>query len=264
MNRLILALFLVLVVSFSIKAQIKGVPDVTVPTNEAVEGRRAGVLIPISLLGCSPGGELQNSYGIFAGIQIGVFYKAKSNFMIGTDFSFYTGNEVLINPLASLQLETDVMIGNDGASSLLTRSFRSLILPTLKIGYTISAPIGKKTDKSSGINLLAGLGWWGHRIRYMDASRNIPLIQNGTIKGYDRMTTGPCLSGSMTYMYLSTNRKINFQIGLEFTRGWLVNRRYNYDLGKKDDRTRLDNFLALKIGWILPIYGQRTNEYYYY
>jgi len=243
---------------------MKRLPANTAPVDEKVEGKRAGVLIPVSLLGCQPGDLLSTSYGNFAGIQIGVFYKAKSNFMIGTDFSFFSGNEVKINPLQRQEIALDAMIGEDGSSSLLTRSFRGLILPTLKIGYTFSAPIGNRADKASGINVLVGGGWWGHKIRYYDAAKNIPLIQNGTITGYDRLTTGPCFTASITYLYLSLNRTINFQIGLEYTRGWLVNRRYNYDLGYKDDRVRNDNYLGIKIGWVLPVYGQRTSEYYYY
>jgi len=243
---------------------LKPVPDIDVPVNESEEGKRAAVLIPISLSGCMPGGQLSAIYGNFAGLQIGVFYKAKSNFMIGTDFSFYSGTNVKINPLAGLQLEQDVMIGSDGASSLLTRSYRSFIFPTLKMGYTFSAPIGAKADKASGINILVGGGWWGHRIRYFDASKNIAIIQNGYVNGYDRMTTGPCATASISYLYLSLNRKVNFQIGLEYTKGWLVNRRFNYDTGSKNNALRLDDFLALKIGWVLPVYGQRTKEYYYY
>jgi hypothetical protein len=225
---------------------------------------RAGVLIPIQVGLASPLSTLANGYGNFGFVQVGAFYKSKTNFQFGLDFSFMSGSQVNINPLRELQIEDDFMIGSDGSSSEIRRYFRGLIFPMLKGGYTLSAPIGKSADPASGVNFMLGLGFWGHKIKYNDINRNISYIQNGYSQGYDRLTTGPCLQTSLTYQYLAANRRANFLIGIEYTYGWLKNKRYNYDLNSQINSTRNDQYIAFKLGWILPIYGQRNKEFYYY
>lgn len=231
---------------------------------EVGEGYRSGVLIPICLMVGSPLGQLAVDYGNFGGLQVGAFYKSKSNFLIGADFSYFSSGDVRPNPLRSLQVANGVMIGADGANSEVGRSFRSLILPVIKAGYTFRAPIGAAADKSSGINMMMGVGYWGHRIRYADQSRNIPFLQSEYYKGYDRLAHGTCLQWDVSYHYLSENRTVNFLIGLSYTYGFLKERRYDYERNIPAGATRNDQYLSVRLGWILPVYGQRTREMYYY
>jgi hypothetical protein len=51
---------------------------------------------------------------------------------------------------------------------------------------------------------------------------------------------------------------------VEVMEGFTQNRRtVNIDTGLKDDRKRMDFFLGLKVGWIIPLFKKLPKEYYY-
>ena len=234
------------------------------PSVDVEQGKRHAFLFPIGISAAIPEGDLKAQYGSFGILNIGAFYRSKSNWLFGTDFSFFFGSNVKINPLNGLYINSNNMIGNDGLPSNVTRSFRGLLTPTLKVGKVFPLPIGKKADENSGIAVILGGGYMGHKIRYADESRNIPLLQSDVLKGYDRLSTGLGLQQTLSYLYLSSSRTVNYTIALDFYQGFTQNRRVNYDLQKTLPAKRLDFMYAIRIGWVLPVYGQRSNEYYYY
>jgi len=234
------------------------------PNADAEQGKRHAFLIPIGISTASPEGDLKASYGPFGIVNIGAFYKTKSNWLFGTDFTFFFGNQVKINPISALSINSNTMIGNDGYASTITRSFRGLYAPTLKIGKIFPMPIGKRADQNSGFALIGGAGYFAHKIRYADISRNIPLIQTDLVKGYDRLSTGLGLQETISYLYLSTNRRVNFTLALDLYQGFTQNKRVNYDLRGTLPEKRFDFIYALRLAWVLPVYGQRANEFYYY
>jgi hypothetical protein len=234
------------------------------PSVDVEQGKRHAFLFPIGISAAIPEGDLKTQYGSFGIMNIGVFYRTKSNWLFGTDFSYFFGNNVKINPLNGLYISNNNMIGNDGLPSNVSRSFRGLLAPTLKVGKVFPMPIGKKADENSGIAIILGGGYMAHKIRYADESRNIPLLQSDVLKGYDRLSTGLGLQETLSYLYLSSSRTVNYTIALDFYQGFTQNRRVNYDLQKTLPAKRLDFMYAIRIGWVLPVYGQRSNEYYYY
>ena len=234
------------------------------PSVDEEQGKRHAFLFPIGLSAAIPEGDLKAQYGSFGILNIGVFYRTKNNWLFGTDFNFFFGSNVKINPLSDLYISNNNMIGNDGLPSNVTRSFRGLLSPTIKVGKVFPKPIGKKADENSGIAVILGAGYMGHKIRYADESRNIPILQSDVVKGYDRLSTGLGLQQTLSYLYLSKSRTVNFTIALDFYQGFTQNRRVNYDLRSTLPANRLDLMYAIRIGWVLPVYGQRANEFYYY
>ena len=84
-------------------------------------------------------------------------------------------------------------------------------------------------------------------------------------KGYDRLTNGFYLSQFIGYTFLDVRKRVNFYVGVEVNEAFTQNRRsWNYDMNLKDDATRNDILLGIKVGWILPIYFTPTEKYYYY
>jgi len=94
------------------------------PSVDQEQGKRHAFLFPIGISAAIPEGDLKTQYGSFGILNIGVFYRTKSNWLFGTDFSYFFGNNVKINPLNGLYISNNNMIGNDGLPSNVSRSFR--------------------------------------------------------------------------------------------------------------------------------------------
>ena len=111
-----------------------------------------------------------------------------------------------------------------------------------------------------------GLGFIQHKIRLeYQRNANIPQLSKDYIKGYDRLSNGAYAVPALGYFYLSNNRRINFFAQAEFILGQTQNRRsYNYDQNASDSSTRTDGIFALKVGWIIPLYERKPDEYYFY
>ena len=110
-----------------------------------------------------------------------------------------------------------------------------------------------------------GVGLIQHKIRIEVIGNNIPQLSKEYKKGYDRLSNGLLLTQSVGYLYLSTNRLLNFYIGVECMEGFTQSRRsFDYDLMKQDTKKRLDVLYGGKIAWILPLYKKAPQSFYYY
>jgi len=101
-----------------------------------------------------------------------------------------------------------------------------------------------------------GGGYLRHRISIDKArSDRAPLLEGDYLKGVDRLTGGWGLIESIGYRFFSNRLLLNFFIAVEagqfFTRSL---RGWTYDTGQKDTRKRLDNWLSVRLGWMLPLY----------
>ncbi len=104
-----------------------------------------------------------------------------------------------------------------------------------------------------------------HKINLYDAQSRVAAIYDENKRGYDRLSGGFSISQFFGYYYLSENRVANFYIGIEASENFLRSyRKYNYDTGLEDTQARKDILVGLKIGWILPIYKRKPEDFYYY
>lgn len=200
-----------------------------------------------------PANDLADRFGFNGVTGIGLFYKTKSNWTFGSEIDFLFGSKVKEDTiLKSISTNEGFLIGLDGhlySPILYERGYR------WHVGISKILPLNEK-NKNSGLLLSANVGLLQHKIFYDVKQRdNLPQISKTMQKGYDRMSRGISLTEFIGYHYMSTNRLINFSLGLEFTQGFTKNRRsINFDTHLKDDLARKDFLYGLKFSWFLPFY----------
>ena len=208
-----------------------------------------------------PSGDLADRFGISSSLGLNFSIKTKKNLFFGVDAGFIFGNNIKENGiLDSLKTSSGFIIEQNGNPATV-RLFER--------GYTASIHIGKlfrlwSKNKSSGLLLYGGSTYFQHKIKIDDIGRQSPQLTKGYLKGYDRLTSGFGFHEFIGYMYLGSNRILNFFAGFDFTQGFTKSQRsYNYDTMKADADNRLDMLSGIRIGWILPLYKATPQQYYY-
>lgn len=227
--------------------------------------RRHGFLFPLSYGFNQPSGDLAARFGNFSDISLGAYYKSKTNWLIGLEGGYLFGDDVRENPLRGLLSSQGELIGNDGKPTLTNIYMRGFRLPMLKVGKILPLRIlPKYADESSGLLFSIGAGYLGHQLYIIDRSQNQPQLAGDYSRGYDRFTHGFVLSEQVSLLYLDKRKWLNLMLTLEFSQGFTRNIRYNFDLRSKDDRLRTDHYVGMKLGWVLPVFGSREEEFYFY
>jgi len=208
-----------------------------------------------------PGGDLKDRFGFSSSIGLAFEYKMKNQFSIGIDGSFIFGNKIKeTSMLDGLRTSDGDIIDADGNISdilMFERGFTT----SFNVGYLLT---WKKPNPNSGVFFRLGLGFIQHKIRIEHQNNAIPALEGDYLKGYDRLTNGILLTQFIGYRYLSNTRLLNFFAGFEFNQGFTKNRRdYNFDLMGPDNTKRIDMLNGIRFGWILPLYKQAPQEYYY-
>ena len=132
-------------------------------------------------------------------------------------------------------------------------------------GFSVKAVLEKlfpfaKKLKNSGIYFNGGVGFIQHRILIRVPTRLVPQLDKTYRKGYDRMSNGALISIGTGFKFLEQKKLLSFNIGFQADIGFTKNRRpWNFDEGRKDNTERVDIFLGIKLGWIIPIQLNKDN-----
>ncbi len=208
-----------------------------------------------------PGGDLNKRFGNNFELKISPsYYFNKSNISIGINVGYIFGDEVKENTISNLLNNSGYII--DERNTIFGVKSRER---GISFSSYLSKIIPLGSNKRTGIRIDLGIGGMYHWIDYSVESSNVPQLKNQYIKGYDRLSGGISLNQFVGYQYLKRGSKISFYAGFEFYQGFTKNlRKYNYDLGEVDDKSRIDLLYGFKAGWILPIYiTQKPEEIYY-
>ncbi|MFM8976950.1 MAG: hypothetical protein ACKOJE_02755 [Bacteroidota bacterium] len=138
-----------------------------------------------------------------------------------------------------------------------------------QFGWFVEGRLGKIVfpmgPQGSGIRLDLGIGMLQHKIWIETPNNNSPQLSSEYKRGYDRLCDGLSLSQSLTYHYLSVNRLINFQVGVDLIQAFTRERRsVRYDTGLPAHDARRDLLDGLKFSWILPIYERSEKADLYF
>lgn len=210
-----------------------------------------------------PGGDMADRYGVSFSAGPGFMYKTRSNWLLGAEANFFFGDDVKIaDTLFKLITNSNgIIIDGNGEPSIIGITQR---------GFSAWAKVGKLfpwlgPNPNSGFFITAGFGYLQHNIYISNLDNSAPQLAGDYRKGYDRLTGGPAINLKLGYMMLSNHRMLNFMVGFELNQGWTRSLRdYDFDLMKKDDKSRSDLLTGFKIGWIIPLYGRAPKEYYFY
>lgn len=211
-----------------------------------------------------PFAELSKRFGNNMSIGGAATYKLKNNSLLALDGNYIFGKNVKEDVLVQLKTSTpsgeSFVIDNEGYPADLRISER---------GWNLTLNFGKifyigGNNKNRGIHYQIGVGYFQHKIKLYDAQQRIAAIKGDRVKGYDRLSIGGCLYNYLGYTYLSSNRYINFTIGLEFYYAITKNvRYYDYATMSVDNKIRHDVLAGIKFGWILPIYRKADGLFFY-
>lgn len=222
----------------------------------------AAPYVGIHFSGHLPYGSMADRFGnnFAAGGTLG--FKTAKNWFFEGDFSYIFSRNVREDVLTQLKTDKGNVTNNEGFPADL-RVFERGWMSTLNVGKLL--PL-KKLNPNSGVLFTLGAGVMLHRIKLYDAEQKIAAVQGDLKKGYDRLSMGPALKESLTFFYLSSNRLVNVNAGLECYQGFTKNiRGINYDGTPVESKQRLDILLGVRIAWVLPLYKRlQDNDIYYY
>ncbi len=221
-------------------------------------------LIGVSYAFQFPAGDLKQRFGTNSSLGLHFFNKSSKNWIWGLDFTFTHAAQSQVlesqNLFDSIESRSGHVIDGNG-------EYASLLF--YERGFTTTAKAGKifplwGQNQNSGICLLSGLGYMQHKIRIEDKYNRTPQLTKDYRKGYDRLSSGWMLSQFVGYMFLGSNRLLNFYAGFELMAGFTKNRRsYNFDTMEKETRQRIDIYYGPRIGFILPLYKRLPRDFYY-
>lgn len=241
--------FIFLLISFSGFSQDDKTPD------------QAWIISP-SIAIQSPAGDFADRFGINYTAGIGFGYKTKQNWTFTLNGHFMFGNDVQNSNqiLKAIVTENNNILnqtGNYAQVGLLQRGFYFL-------GETEKIFNQLGVNPNSGLSISVGAGFINHWIFISNAGNDSPQILDEYGKGYDRYSGGALLKQSLGYMYLSSNRRVNFKISFELLQAFSYNyREFNYDTGMSDTEQHLDLLYGIRLNWYLPIYHKPIEEFYF-
>lgn len=212
----------------------------------------------------SPGGDLAKRFGSHGEVGGSVLYKTNNNWLLGLEGTYLFGNNVNENPIAALAGPKGYIFGSDGSLAQFTINERGFRFPFLKADKLIPIRFWRNSGELGGIVVGVGAGFFQHYIHYEDQGRNIAQLRDDYGKGYDRLTSGPALSQRIGFLLSGNSNLANVMVSFEAMQAFTHSNRFNFDLGSRDSRQRLDLTFGIRFTWILPVLSITDDDYYYY
>ena len=229
---------------------------------QSVFTAKQGYLIDVNYNIQSPAGNLANRFGWNSALGFGTRYKFESGWMIGAQYSWMFGNNVLDSNLFSGILgPSNVIIDKDGFPSEVRLNQR---------GHAGTINGGRlfpmlKNNENSGIYIEAGVGFLMHRIDIFASTVTVPQITGEYEKGYDKLTGGLSFSQFVGYQHLDPKKQVNFQVGFSFQQAFTQSMRsIDFDTRAYDATKRKDYLSGFRIGITVPVYTKRPDEEQYF
>lgn len=204
-------------------------------------------------------GDLKERFGNNLKFTAGGEHITRANWVYNLDFVFMFGDRIKEDVLAPLRTTEGYILGDDGGYADIFLRQRGLYLG---LG---AGKLFQFSDKNrSGIKTLLHVGVLQHNIRFVDERNSVAQLRSEGYKGYDRLARGFALKESISYKHLSANRRLNYEIGLDFIQGFTSEvRAINFDTGLPVRKNRMDLTFGLKIAWVLPFYHNPEQTVYY-
>lgn len=209
------------------------------------------------------GGDLADRFGNNSNIGITAWYKLKSNWVFGFDYTYMFGRNLteeastIFNNITTSDGHIIDKYGQFSAIMLSERGFYT----GAKLGRVI--PLSKQ-NLNSGLLVSFGMGLLQHKIFIENDGNVTPQIIGDYKKGYDKLTNGLALQEFIGYMYIGKSKLANFFVGVEFTQGFTQSRRdHDFNLMMKDETKRIDLLYSFRVGWIVPFYNREAKDFYF-
>jgi len=223
---------------------------------------RKGLVISLNGDFDIPAADMAKRFGLSYRVGPAVFYKTRSNWIIGAKSDFILGNKI----------EEDGFLSNlkNSDNTYITSSGFRKNIEVYERGYTVGLQAGKiinisKKNPDNGIMLLTSAGFIQHKIHIVTRNAgDLPQLTGDYKKGYDRLTNGLFLEQFVGFTHFANNGLVNFNIGLDVLAGFTQGRRdYWFDVQKPGNDKRLDILFGVRGGWFIPIFKRKSEEIYF-
>lgn len=209
-----------------------------------------------------PALELADRFGVSNSAALsGEHFWGKGQWFTGITGNYGFGAEVNEDVLSNLRTPEGDILGNN--SAIATVFLRQRYWYTGLYAGKVIGFIGK--SKRSGLRLSGGIGIWQHWIRLQDDTNSAAQIAGDYKRGYDRMTNGPAVTGTVGYQHFSENGLVNFHVSFEYLQGWLTHQRaWNYAENIPGGEDRVDAQYRIRLAWALPFFYGGSQEVIFY
>jgi hypothetical protein len=203
-----------------------------------------------------PLADMAKRFGGSNSIGFTAAYKFGKNFQVQAGINTFFSGKVKENGLFdSMKSSSAYLLDINGAYAEIRLYER---------GYHWHVDFGKiiplsKFDRNSGLLFTAGLGFMQHKIKFTYEKTVLPQLDNDYYKGYDRLSNGLMARGFIGYQKIDPDGMFNYMGGIEILNGFTKNRReFNYDTRMKDNTSRTDLMIGLKIGIMVTLAGRQA------
>jgi hypothetical protein len=247
--RSVLIIFILIIFNCNLSAQDE--KTYVKPT----ENNGNALLITVHYTAMFPFKDVAKRFGFTSGIGGAFTYQLKHRIHVGAEGSFLFGKTVKEQGILDHITTADGYFINADDNSLTTVFLqeRGMILKAV-VGKTI--PFSRKNpDNHSGILFLTGIGYMQHKILIDPRAAAIPQLNKTYRKGYDRLTSGVCISQFVGAILLKRKKFVSLYGGFQVDAGFTKSQRnWNFDTNSADKAKRIDLFLSVKVAWIIPVF----------
>ena len=217
------------------------------------------------------------NYNFSVGLDIAI--KTKSNWTIDIGFNYMFGSRLITKDLTEIlgdmafygpadTLKKKAIVYNGAGNN-------GVVLASEGRYWYFGASVGKIVPvsrwKNSGLWFKLGIGYFGHKINFIDPDNFFPQIDQKTYRlGYDQRSSGVSLNQFFGYLFMQKKRVLSFYAGVELweifskpDRGYI----FTGNLVGSTDKlpVKFSGLVGIKVGWILPFYEKkRVTTFYYY
>ncbi|MHB1279526.1 MAG: hypothetical protein ACYC1Q_14150 [Bacteroidia bacterium] len=205
-----------------------------------------------------PGGDLAKRYSGGSAVGAGVYYKTGTNWFFGVEGAYWFGAGLREKGIFDAITDSNgYAVDNNGGLIPVNAQQRGYTLG-VKVGKII--PLGRR-NRNSGLMISLGGGYVEHYLRLANNTIGVAALQGDFRYGYDRLTSGLMINQFVGYQNLDKRNRLNFFIGMEFMQGFTTSRRkIDYDLMTGNPNKRMDTYVGIRFGWLLPIYTGVVSE----
>ncbi len=210
-------------------------------------------------------GDLKDRFGFLNHIGIFAGYKTHRNWVYGLDANFIFGSD------SSVKITGIFDNLRDSKGNISDVNGDVAVVRSMPRGLHVNGEIGKvfpvlSPNPNSGIYVRAGVGWLIHKIRIETQDHVVPQLELDYRKGYDRLTSGLNTSQFLGYAFMADQGAVNFYAGFYAQQGFTYNRRtlfFDQPEAEVSTDTRVDIQYGLRVGWMIPIYKRKPQEFYF-
>lgn len=221
------------------------------------------VLIAPNYTAQFPYGNMGDRFGFNSRFGLHISYKMKKNWLVGGEAGFLFGTNVREGyVLDNISLPSGQFISQNN----------DLIrVKPQEQGFDVKFTTGKIVPFSekypdAGLLFMTSLGFLQHFIAINVKEASLPQLNKTYRKGYDRMANGPVVSQFIGGIFLSRKTFASAYAGLQFDAAFTQGRRaYDFYSRAPLKDKRIDLFIGIKVGWVIPVFTQTSEkEYFYY